>query len=176
MPLYDRYWWLDSHVPTKTTNRSYDISKKKISIITAIGLCITLAMTPSIASATTEQIQGEVSQYLRMYNTQRYKKRFQAVSFNGSLAKSQCRYKNADHPDWEWDVVYFSYGQWSLGLRQSSDDVQFTRLQFRGQNGSGVFPETGGTAGDYATYFKINTLGSYCPDPQPMPFSGTLSY
>lgn len=112
-----------------------------------------------------------------MYNTQRYKSRYVGVHFNGQLATSHCTYRNWDNPDlWDSDIVRLPYGKWSLGLRHSSNDVQFTRLEFNGRYGSGTFPNTGGAAGNYSTYFKINTKGSQCPEPNPMTFSGSLTY
>lgn len=138
---------------------------------------ITTLFLPSVAFAKTETISGEVSEYVRMYNTQRYKSKYVGVSFNGKLAQRYCTYRNWDNPDlWDTDIVRIEYATWALGLRYASNDVQFTRLQFSGQTGSGTFPSTGGASGDYATYFKINTKGSYCPEPSPMPFSGNLSY
>lgn len=140
-------------------------------------LCLAFMGVSPAAYAKSEGISGEVSEYVRMYNTQRYKRYRVGVSFNGSLATAYCTYRNWDNPNlWDSDIVRLPYETWSLGLRYVSNDSQFTRLQFRGQTGSGVFPNTGGAAGEYATWFKINTRGSYCPDPSPMKFSGTLSY
>lgn len=152
---------------------------KKRSSACAIASVAVMCMlfSPSLAFAARETISGEVSEYVRMYNTQRYKSRYVGVNFNGQLATKWCTYRNWDNPDlWDTDIVRIEYETWSLGLRYASNDNQFTRLQFRGQYGSGTFPDTGGANGDYATYFKINTKGSYCPDPSPMPFSGTLNY
>lgn len=151
--------------------------KNRLVAVLAVLLCIGLIEVPTVASAASAKIHGEVSEQFRRYNTQRYKRMRVGVAFKGSLAKGKCTYRNWDNPKlWNTDIVVLPYGSWSLGLRYAKNDVQFTRLQFSGQKGSGTFPNTGGAKGDYATWFKINTLGSHCESPIVMPFSGTLTY
>lgn len=148
---------------------------KKVTVsFTTILVALIFLGLPSTANAKSETISGQVSEYVRKYNTQRYKRHGDGVTFNGSLAKRYCVYRNWDNPDlWDKDIAYIEYGTWSLGLRRASNNLQFTRLEFTGQKGSGAFPSTFGTDG---TYFKINTKGSHCGDTPIMPFSGTLNY
>lgn len=161
----------------KTRLQSLSFVKPGIFAATMFLMVALLVCSASVvpAYATSENISGEVSQYLRQYNTQRFRRPYVTVSFtNGQLHDGICTYRNWDNPDyWATDIVKLPYDTWSLGLRRSSDNLQFTRLEFRGAKGSGYFiikPPT------FSAYFKINTKGSYCESPQVMPFTGTLNY
>ncbi len=151
--------------------------KRRLARLLAASLCVGLVLPTSQAFAKTETIRGEVSEQVRMYNTQRYKKARVGVAFKGKLAQGYCTFYNADNPGLGGsDAVRLPYGNWSLGVRYSSSGKQFTRLQFSGQYGSGTFPGTGGANGNFSTWFKINTRGSACGSSPAMPFSGTLNY
>lgn len=111
-----------------------------------------------------------------MYNVQRYKSAHAPVSMSGVLDRSYCISPQATPTNPTLGPIRRPYGSWAIGLRYASNNKQFTRLAFKGQKGSGVFPGTGGTAGNISTYFKVNTRGSYCGDLPAMGMNLTLTY
>ena len=127
----------------------------------AVGALFGLGASSATATVVSVPLSGAyATRGVAYFSKAHYKVPNSTVQFNGYISPQVCTWRNYTNPGATWDVVTAPYRVWSIGLRDSAD-YQFTRLQFSGGSGAGLFPGSG----NYRTnVFRVNTRGWWdCP-------------